>query len=58
MEEEFRNLDFDPRNLPRDYLEAIGLACASYAQTEDHLQMAIAGLLKIDSETGWAITPT
>jgi len=56
MDEKFRNLDFDPRKLPRDYLEAIGLACACYAQTEDHLQMAIAGLLKIDSETGWAVT--
>lgn len=56
MDSKFRNLDFDPRNLPKEYLEAIGLACACYAQTEDHVQMAIAGLLDVDSEVGWAVT--
>lgn len=56
MDSKFRNLDFDPRNLPSEYLKAIGLACACYAQTEDHVQMAIAGLLGIDVETGWAVS--
>jgi hypothetical protein len=56
MDAKFRNLDFDPRNLPKDYLEAIGLACACYAQTEDNVQVAIAGLLAVDIEVGWAIT--
>jgi hypothetical protein len=56
MDRKFRNLDFDPRNLPREYHEAIGLACACFAQTEDHVQLAIAGLLGVDAETGWAVT--
>lgn len=56
MDTEPRNLDFDPRSLPAEYLSAIGLACACYAQTEDHIEMAIAGLLKVDCETGWAVT--
>lgn len=56
MNSKFRNLDLDPRNLPKPYLEAIGLACACYAQTEDHVQLAIAGLLGVDAEIGWAVT--
>jgi len=56
MEKRIRNLDFDPRNLPKKYLEAIGLACACYAQTEDHVQMAISGILGVDGEIGWAIS--
>ncbi|QKC89678.1 hypothetical protein EB230_15620 [Mesorhizobium sp. NZP2234] len=56
MDNKFRNLDFDPRNLPKEYLEAIGMACTCYAQTEDHIQMAIAGLLGVDMEIGWAVT--
>jgi hypothetical protein len=50
MNPKFRNLDFDPHKLPKDYLEAIGLASACYAQTEDNVQWAIAGLLGIDME--------
>ncbi len=56
MDAQFRNLDFDPRKLPEEHLKAIGLACAAYAQTEDHVQLAIAGCLGIDNEYGWAIT--
>jgi hypothetical protein len=56
MNPKFRDLDFDPRNIPADYLQAIGLASACYAQTEDNVQWAIAGLLGIDMETGWAIS--
>ena len=56
MDPKFRDLDFDPRNLPKEYLEAIGLASACYAQTENHVQLAIAGLLGVDIETGWALS--
>ncbi|MCJ9673706.1 MULTISPECIES: hypothetical protein [unclassified Neorhizobium] len=56
MHDNFRNLDFDPRNLPAKYLEAIGLAVACSAQTEDHMQLAITGCLGLDGELGWAIT--
>ncbi|NML76797.1 hypothetical protein HHL25_21900 [Rhizobium sp. S-51] len=56
MHEKFRNLDFDPRKLPPQYLEAIGLAVACSAQTEDHMQMAISGCLGIDAELGWGVT--
>ena len=56
MQQRFRSLDFNPYSLPKEYVEAIGLACANYAQTEDCLQMAIWGLLDIDGEMGWALT--
>ncbi|WP_349363062.1 MAG: hypothetical protein ABL307_12550 [Roseitalea porphyridii] len=56
MNEPFRSFDFDPRKLPKPYLEAIGLACACYAQTEDNVQMAISGILGVDGETGWALS--
>ncbi|MER9258639.1 hypothetical protein [Mesorhizobium sp. M0619] len=56
MEDKFRNLNFDPRSIPLRHLQTIGLACAAYAQTEDHLQMAIAGCLGVDAELGWAVT--
>ncbi|CCV04322.1 conserved hypothetical protein [Mesorhizobium metallidurans STM 2683] len=55
-DDHFRNLDFDPKNIPLRHLQTIGLACAAYAQTEDHLQMAIAGCLGVDAELGWAVT--
>lgn len=51
-----RKFDFNPYSLPKEYLEAIGLACASYAQTEDFVQMTIWGILGIDAEKGWALT--
>lgn len=41
--------DFDPHNLPPEYLRAIGLVVASSAQTEHVLQDFIGGLLGIDS---------
>ena len=56
MQQRSHNLDFNPYSLPKEYVEAIGLACANYAQTEDCLQMAIWGLLGIDAEMGWALT--
>lgn len=48
--------DFDPRNLPSELLNAIGLAVASFAQTEKILEMAIAGCLGVDAEYGGAVT--
>lgn len=51
-----KEYDFDPRNLPPELLNAIGLAIASFAQTEQIMESAIAGCLGIDSEYGAAIT--
>ncbi len=51
-----RDLDFTPYNLPEEYLTAIGIVSTATAQTEDILQNAIAGLLKVDIEVGWAVT--
>jgi hypothetical protein len=48
--------DFDPRNLPQEYLTAIGIAVASSAQTESVIELAIAGCLGVDQEYGAAIT--
>jgi hypothetical protein len=48
--------DFDPRKLPAEYLQAIGLVAANSAQTEAIVQDAIAGCLNLDSEQGPAIT--
>jgi hypothetical protein len=49
-------LDFDPRSLPQDYLAAIGLMSAAASSTESIVEMAIAGMLGIDSEQGYAVT--
>lgn len=48
--------DFDPHNLPPDLLSAIGLAVASFAQTEGVIEAAIAGCLGLDFEYGAAVT--
>jgi hypothetical protein len=40
--------DFDPRNLPPDFLSALGLAAAAAAQTEDVMQHLIGGLAGLD----------
>lgn len=52
----FSNIDFDPRNLPKEYLEAIGLVAACSAQTENTIELAIAGCLGLDHEFGLATT--
>ena len=49
-------LDFDPRNLPQDYLAAIGLLSAAASSTDGIVEYAIAGLLGLDAEQGWAVT--
>ncbi len=48
--------DFDPRNLPPEFLNAIGLAVAGFAQTEKIIELAIAGCLGVDAEYGAALT--
>jgi hypothetical protein len=40
--------DFDPRNLPPELLQALGLVTAAAAQTESIVQRFIGGLLAID----------
>lgn len=41
--------DFDPRNLPPEFLEAVGLLIASAAQTESVMRDFIGALLGIDN---------
>jgi hypothetical protein len=48
--------DFDPRNLPPDYLAAIGLVTAAYAQTENTVEAFIGACLGIDAEYQIAVT--
>lgn len=48
--------DYDPRNLPKEALEAIGLAVASAAQTEHVIEMAIGGCLGLDAMYMTAVT--
>jgi hypothetical protein len=52
----FKEYDFDPRNLPRDLLAAIGLMTSSAAQNEHCVEAAIAGCLGVDVEYGSAVT--
>lgn len=49
-------LDFDPNNLPQDYLAAIGLMSAASSSTDDVIETAIAGVLGLDQEQGYAVT--
>jgi hypothetical protein len=51
-----KEFDFDPRNLPADLLQAIGLAIACGAQTESVISMAIGGCLGLDVEYAAATT--
>ena len=51
-----KEYDFDPRNLPPELLNAIGLAVAALAQTEEVIEMAISGCLGLDAEIGAAVT--
>lgn len=48
--------DYDPRNLPREMLAAIGLVAASSAQTESIVEMGIGGCLGIDTDYSYAVT--
>lgn len=49
-------LDFEPANLPTEYLAALGLVSASASHTDSVIEMAVAGMLGIDGERGWAVT--
>ncbi|HXG99518.1 MAG TPA: hypothetical protein VNI79_03770 [Sphingomicrobium sp.] len=49
-------LDFTPTNLPQDILAAIGLMSAAASSTDNIIEMAIAGMLGIDGEQGYAVT--
>ena len=48
--------DFDPRNLPPELLQAIGLVATAAAQTEATLQDLIGGLLGLDNVQTLALT--
>ena len=47
--------DFDPNNLPPEYLQAIGLVTAASAQTESTLELFIGALLGVDTIKAIAI---
>ncbi|MEO6112840.1 MAG: hypothetical protein ABIP07_00115 [Sphingomicrobium sp.] len=49
-------LDFNPFSLPPHYLRAIGLMSAAASSTDGVFEMAIAGVLGVDGEMGWAVT--
>jgi hypothetical protein len=49
-------LDFTPEKLPQDLLAALGQMAAAASQTETIIEMAIAGILGVDGERGYAIT--
>lgn len=49
-------LDFDPFNLPPLHLRAIGLMSAAASSTDSVIEMAIAGVLGLDGEQGYAVT--
>lgn len=49
-------LDFEPAHLPQDHLAAIGLMSAAASHADSIIEMAIAGMLGIDGEQGWAVT--
>lgn len=52
----YKEYDFDPRHLPANYLEAIGLVTAASAQAENIVEMGIGGCLQIDVEYNAAVT--
>jgi hypothetical protein len=49
-------LDFDPRKLPAGHLGAIGFMSAAASSTDSIIEMAIAGMLGVDGEQGYAVT--
>ena len=56
MIESHKTYDFDPRNLPNDVHEAIGLAVASSAQTEGMIDAAISTILGVNERIGRSLT--
>lgn len=51
-----KEYDFDPHNLPKELLEAIGLAIASATQTEGVVALAIGGCLGLEIEYYLSVT--
>ena len=51
-----KNYDFNPRNLPNELLQAIGLLVASSAYTESIVDQGITGLLGLDWAFGLIVT--
>lgn len=56
MTEPTKIYDFDPRNIPDDYLRAIGLMAMSSAQTESVVGEFIASVLRLDYAEAVALT--
>lgn len=50
------DLDYDPRNIPPEFLRAIGLVAACQAQTDHIVEMAIIGCLGVQSQYGLSVT--
>jgi hypothetical protein len=48
--------DFDPNNIPPDYLQAVGLVAMCSADAESSMQDFISCLINIDSVEGLALT--
>ena len=48
--------DFEPAKLPQEFLAALGQVSASASHTDSIVEMAIAGMLGIDGEQGYAVT--
>lgn len=48
--------DFEPAKLPQEFLAALGLVSASASHSDSIVEMAIAGMLGIDGEQGYAVT--
>ncbi|WP_148203791.1 hypothetical protein [Nitrobacter winogradskyi] len=51
-----RDLDFNPNNLPKDVLEALGLITACSAHSDYVIESGIAGCLGVNIEYGSAVT--
>jgi hypothetical protein len=48
--------DFDPRKIPETYILAVGKVSINWTQTENIIDDAIAGVARLNSMHGWAIT--
>jgi hypothetical protein len=51
-----KTFDFDPIKLPPEALQAIGMVVAASSDLENVLKTAIAGMLQVDGEYGYAVT--
>jgi hypothetical protein len=51
------SFDRDPRKLPPDLLASIGLMATSAAMTENIVEIAVAGFLRVSTDYGLTLTP-